>query len=346
LKYTTLGRTGIDVSRIALGTMTFGQQNTEADAHRQLDMAVAAGVNFIDTAEMYPFPSTPETWGASERFIGTWMKARGNRDKVVIASKITGPADRFAHVRDGALKLNAHHIAQAVEASLRRLGTDVIDLYQLHWPERPTNFFGQLGYSHVEEDASTPIGETLEALAEQVAAGNIRAVGLSNESPWGMMTFMAQAEAHGLPRVASIQNPYSLLNRTFEIGAAEVAIREDCGLLAYSPLGFGALSGKYLDGPPPAGSRGALFPDFKRNFTDRAVEATADYVALARRHGLDPAQMALAFVNTRRFLTSTIIGATTPEQLETDLASIDLELPGDAIDGIEAIHKRICNPAP
>ena len=346
MKYSTLGRTGIDVSRICLGTMTFGKQNTEAEAHRQLDMAVAAGVNFIDTAEMYPFPSTAETWGDSERFVGTWMKARGNRDKVVIASKITGPADRFAHVRDGKLKMNAVHIAEAVETSLRRLDTDVIDLYQLHWPERATNFFGQLGYSHTEDDTSTPIGETLEALADQVKAGNIRAVGLSNESPWGMMTFLAQAEAHGLPRMASIQNPYSLLNRLFEIGVAEPAIREDCGLLAYSPLGFGALSGKYLDGPPPPNSRGALFPEFKRNFTDKAVEATADYVALARQHGLDPAQMALAFVNTRRFMTSTIIGATTEEQLESNLSSIDVELSNDVIDGIEAIHKRIPNPAP
>lgn len=345
MKYTTLGRTGIDVSAICLGTMTFGRQNSQAEAHRQLDMAVDCGVNFIDIAEMYPFPSTAETWGESERIVGAWLKARKNRDKVVIASKITGPADRFAHVRDGKLKLNAAHINEAVQASLQRLGTDVIDLYQLHWPERSTNFFGQLGYNHVDDD-STPIRETLEALAGQVRAGTIRAVGLSNETPWGMMTFLALADAHGLPRMACIQNPYSLLNRIFEVGAAEAAIREDCGLLAYSPLGFGALTGKYLDGAPPPGSRGALFPEFTRNFNERAVLATRDYVALARHHGLDPAQMALAFVNSRRFLTSTIIGATTTEQLASNLAAADMELPGDVIDAIDLIHKGNPNPAP
>ena len=346
MKYTTLGRTGIDVSRICLGTMTFGKQNTEADAHRQLDMAVAAGVNFIDLAEMYPFPSTADTFGDSERFVGSWLKARGNRDRVVIASKITGPADRFPHVRDGKLKMNADHISQAVDASLQRMGTDVIDLYQLHWPERATNFFGQLGYTHQEQDSLTPISETLEALAVQVKAGKIRAIGLSNETPWGMMTFLAEAEARGLPRVASVQNPYSLLNRIYEIGMSEASIREECGLLAYSPLGFGALSGKYLDGPPPPLSRGALFPDFKRNFTDRAIAATRDYVALAQEHGLDPAQMALAYVNTRNFLTSTIIGATTELQLESNLASIDVALSEEVLSGIEAIHKGNPNPAP
>ena len=346
MKYTTLGRTGIDVSSICLGTMTFGRQNSEAEAHRQLDMAVDAGVNFIDLAEMYPFPSTAETWGDSERFVGSWLKARGNRDKVVIASKITGPADRFAHVRDGKLKLNADHIAQAVDASLARLGTDVIDLYQLHWPERPTNFFGQLGYTHSDNDSWTPIVETLEALADQVKAGSIRAIGLSNETPWGMMTFLAQAEALGLPRIATVQNPYSLLNRVYEVGMAEPSIREDCGLLAYSPLGFGALSGKYLDGSPPAGSRGALFPEFGRNFNERAVLATREYVALAKQHGLDPAQMALAFVNSRRFVTSTIIGATTTEQLASNLASINLDLSEEVLGGIDAIHKSNPNPAP
>ncbi|HER25938.1 MAG TPA: aldo/keto reductase, partial [Rhodospirillales bacterium] len=250
------------------------------------------------------------------------------------------------HIRDGNLKMNAGHISRAVDDSLGRIGTDVIDLYQLHWPERQTNFFGALGYSHKEDQVSTPIEETLEALADQVRAGKIRAVGLSNETPWGMMSFLAAANAHGLPRVATIQNPYSLLNRTFEIGLAEPAIREDCGLLAYSPLGFGALSGKYLDGPAPAGTRGALFPEFKRYFNDRAIKATRGYVTLAREHGLDPAQMALAFVNSRRFLTSTVIGQTTEQQLASNLASIDLELSDDVLKGIELIHKQDPNPAP
>ncbi|CRI64709.1 putative oxidoreductase, NADP(H)-dependent aldo-keto reductase [Thiocapsa sp. KS1] len=341
-----LGCSDIRVTALCLGTMTFGEQNSEADAHAQLDRALAAGINFIDTAEMYPVPPRAETIGRTEAYIGTWFASRRCRDRVVLASKVAGPAAWLPHLRDGTSRLDRANIVTALDGSLKRLQTDWIDLYQLHWPDRETNYFGKLGYSPMEDAHSVPLLETLEVLADQVRAGKIRQIGVSNETPWGLMRFLALAQEHGLPRMVSIQNPYSLLNRTFEVGLAEVAVREECGLLAYSPLGFGVLSGKYLDGRRPAGARITLFERFNRYSNPEAERATAEYVALARRHGLDPAQMALAWVTSRPFVTSNIIGATTPEQLESNLASANLTLPDEVIAQIEAIHTRQPNPAP
>jgi len=341
-----LGRTDIQVSALCLGTMTFGQQNTEADAHAQLDRAVAAGINFIDTAEMYPVPPLGETQGRTEQYIGTWLKSRGCRDRLVLATKVAGPGDWLPHIRGGAHRLDRPNIEAALDASLKRLQTDWIDLYQLHWPDRKTNFFGKLGYTASAEDESIPLLETLEVLSDQVKAGKIRHIGVSNETPWGLMRFLALAEQQGLPRMVSIQNPYNLLNRSFEVGLAEVAIREQCGLLAYSPMAFGVLSGKYLNGQRPADGRITLFSRFSRYSNPQTERAAGEYVALARRHGLDPAQMALAWVTSRPFTTANIIGATTLEQLESNLASLDLTLDDDLIAEIEAIHVEQPNPAP
>jgi len=347
MKYRELGNTGIEVSVIGLGTMTFGEQNTEAEAFAQMDHALGEGVNLFDTAELYSIPPRPETYGATETLIGRWLKARGTRNRIVLASKIAGPGEGWIdHIRGGRTRFGREHIRQALEGSLRRLQTECIDLYQLHWPERKTNFFGKLGYTPEADEAFTPFTETLSALAEQVQAGKIRFIGLSNETPWGVMRFLAAAEALDLPRVVSVQNPYSLLNRTYEIGLAEVSIRERCGLLAYSPLGFGVLSGKYLHGARPEGARISRWPDYTRYSSPQAEAATEAYVQLARDHGLDPAQMALAFVNTRPFLTSTLIGATTLDQLRSNIASVDLELPESVLDGIERIHQAHPNPSP
>ena len=347
MQYRRLGRTDLDVSLICLGTMTYGQQNTEAEGHQQMDYALERGVNFFDTAEMYSVPPKPETYGRTEEIIGTWFAARKTRDKVILATKAVGPGERFCHIRDGSPKLNRTHLTQAVEDSLKRLRTDYIDLYQLHWPERLVNSFGKLGYSHVENEEPTPIAETLAALGELVKAGKIRHVGLSNETPWGMMTFARVADEAGLPRAASVQNPYNLLNRSFEVGAAEVAIREDLGLLAYSPLAGGYLSGKYLDGRKPEGARMTLFAaNFGRYANDSAQAAIVEYAGIARDHGLDPAQMALAFVNTRQFMTANIIGATTMDQLKTNIDSLDTVLSDTVIKAIEEVHARHSNPGP
>lgn len=344
MNYRRLGRTDLNVSLICLGTMTWGEQNTEAEAHQQLDAAVAAGVNFIDTAEMYPVPPKAETYGATEKYIGTWLK-RQQREKIILATKVIGCSD-FWYVRDGSQRLDRKNIEAALNASLKRLQTDYIDLYQLHWPDRNTNYFGKLGYEHDPSDDPIPIDETLTVLGDLVAAGKVRHIGLSNESPWGVMSFLRAAERLGLPRVVSIQNPYSLLNRTFEVGLAEVAHHEDVGLLAYSPLGFGVLSGKYLNGARPVDARLTLFTRFTRYNNPVAVAATQKYVELARRHGLDPAQMALAYVNSRSFLTSTIIGATSLEQLRNNIASVDVTLSPEVVGAIEMIHQGHPNPAP
>lgn len=334
------------VSELCLGTMTFGEQNTEAEAHAQLDMALAAGINFIDAAEIYPVPPRAETQGLTERYIGTWLQQRGGRDRLVLASKVAGPGAWVGYLRDGQPRLDRTNIVAALDASLARLQTDYLDLYQIHWPDRETNYFGKLGYEPVADDQSVPLLETLEALDEQVTAGKVRHIGLSNETPWGMMTFLRLAEQHGLARPVSIQNPYNLLNRTFEIGLAEAALRERCGLLAYSPLAFGVLSGKYLNGVRPPGARLTLFERFSRYSNAEAERAATAYVTLARDHGLDPAQMALAWVTSRPFVTSNIIGATTLEQLGSNLASQDLTLSDELIVGIEAIHREQPNPAP
>jgi len=346
MEYRTLGNTDIDVSVICLGTMTWGQQNTRDEAFAQMDYALAQGVNFFDSAELYSIPPKAETYGNTETIIGEWLKARGNRDQIILASKIAGPGeDWIPHIRGGKTQFNKTNIDKAINDSLKRLQTNYIDLYQLHWPERKTNFFGRLGYTATEDHFTTVI-ETLESLQEHIEAGKIRHIGLSNETLWGMMSFLKAAYELNLPRIVSVQNPYNLLNRTYEVGLAEISWREQCGLLAYSPLGFGVLSGKYLNNQQPAGARISLWPDYTRYSNPQATSATEKYVALAREHDHDPAQMALAFVNTRPFLTSTIIGATNMEQLKANIKSIELMLSDEVLDEIEAIHQLIPNPSP
>ncbi|WP_439135593.1 NADP(H)-dependent aldo-keto reductase [Pseudomaricurvus sp.] len=347
MEYRPLGKTDLKVSAIALGTMTWGQQNTEADAFEQMDYALERGVNLFDTAEMYPVPPRPETQGLTETYIGNWLASRGTRDKIVLASKAAGRGDNnpgVQHVRGGP-RLNKEHIHQAIETSLQRLQTDYIDLYQLHWPERDANFFGRMDYRHGTDDG-VDIRETLEALAELVQQGKIRHVGLSNETAWGAMHYASVAKEFDLPRSVSIQNPYSLVNRTYEIGLAEVSVREQMGLLAYSPLAFGVLSGKYMNGQRPAGARITLFDRFTRYTNPRTDAAVEAYVGLAREYDLDPAQMALAFVTGRDFVTSNIIGATTMEQLKSNIDSSELTLDKELLKKIEKVHQANPNPAP
>ncbi len=347
MQYRKLGNTEIDVSVICLGTMTWGQQNTREQAFEQMDYALSQGVNFFDTAELYAIPPQAGTYGRTEEIIGEWLQARGARDQVVLTSKIAGPGEEWIpHIRGGKTCFDRGDITSALDASLKRLQTDYLDLYQLHWPQREANYFGRLGFEVPTEEHATPVLETLEALGEQVKAGKIRHIGLSNETPWGVMQFLHYAEQAGLPRIVSVQNPYSLLNRSYEIGLAEVSWREEVGLLAYSPLGFGVLSGKYLNGALPDGARLSLFPEYVRYSNAAAVTATEKYVALARRHDLDPAQMALAYVNGRPFLTSAIIGATTMEQLRSNIDSIDLRLSDEVLSEIEEIHNTHANPCP
>ena len=335
---------GKEVSKICLGTMTWGQQNTEAEAHEQISYALDRGINMLDAAEMYPVPPRAETQGRTEEYIGTWFKKTGLRDKYILATKAAGPNPEFHYLRGGP-RFTREQLMEAVDGSLRRLQTDCIDLYQLHWPDRYTNFFGQRGYFH-REQPETSIDETLRALQELVAAGKIKTIGLSNETPWGTMKFLELADREGLPRVESIQNPYGLLNRTYEIAMAEVSHREDVGLLAYSPLGMGLLTGKYRHGARPEGSRMAVFERFTRYDGAETLEATEQYLQLADEHGLNPTHMALAFVNTRPFVLSNIIGATTMEQLKMNIDSLDVTLSKEVLKGIEAIQQRLPNPAP
>lgn len=335
---------GKEVSKICLGTMTWGQQNTEAEAHEQISYALDRGINMLDAAEMYPVPPRAETQGRTEEYIGTWFKKTGLRDKYILATKAAGPNPEFHYLRGGP-RFTREQLMEAVDGSLRRLQTDCIDLYQLHWPDRYTNFFGQRGYLH-REQPETPIDETLRALQELVVAGKIKTIGLSNETPWGTMKFLELADREGLPRIETIQNPYGLLNRTYEIAMAEVSHREDVGLLAYSPLGMGLLTGKYRHGARPEGSRMAVFERFTRYDGAETLEATEQYLQLADEHGLNPTHMALAFVNTRPFVLSNIIGATTMEQLKMNIDSLDVTLSKDVLKGIEAIQQRLPNPAP
>jgi len=346
VEYRRLGCADIKVSAVCLGTMTFGEQNTEADAHAQLDYAAAEGVNFIDTAEMYPVPPKADTYGRTEEYIGTWLKSRGIRNEIVLATKVIGPARDLAYIRRGQARLDRSNIETALHNSLKRLHTDYIDLYQLHWPDRKTNTFGQLDYRHDPADNPVPIEETLRVLDDLVRAGKVRHIGLSNETPWGAMRFLQAAKELNLPRPVTVQNPYSLLNRSFEIGMAEIAHRESLGLLAYSPLGFGVLSGKYLGGNQPAGARLTLFDRFQRYRGRRGQRATEAYVSLARSQGLDPAQMALAYVASRHFVTSVIIGATSMEQLASNIQSINLRLSPVVLSGIDEIHQDNPNPCP
>lgn len=345
MKYTTLPNTNVKVSKICLGSMTWGNQNTEAEGHAQLDYAFEQGVNFIDTAELYPVPATAETQGRTSKIIGTWLQKTGNRDKIVLASKIAGPGDYTAHIRTNGFSPDA--IKSAVDAELERLQTDYIDLYQLHWPERQTNTFGIRDYKHNPNDPwQDNFKEILETLDEIIKAGKIRHVGLSNEKAWGTMRYMEESNKHDLPRPITIQNAYSLLNRPFEGDMAEVAIRENIGLLAYSPLGFGVLSGKYIKGTAADNARLKLFPRFARYSSEQSTEATKQYLELAESNGLTLAQMALAFVNQQPFTTSNIIGATNLEQLKENIDSINVELSAEVLEKINAIHAVIPNPAP
>lgn len=349
MEYRALGRTGIQVSLICLGTMTWGSQNSEAQAHEQLDYAFGQGVNFIDTAEGYPVtPVSRETQFLTETYIGNWIAARGRRDDIILATKVAGPSrDSVRVFRGGGNRLDRRNIEQAVEDSLRRLRTDYIDLYQLHWPDRRVPSFGARGLSRIDDDADTvPIEETLSVLADLVRAGKIRHFGVSNETAWGVAEYLRLAREKDLPRVASIQNAYNLLNRTFEQGLSEFALREDVGLLAYSPLAGGNLTGKYLGGRIPEGSRRDVARQFLRYDLPGQPVASARYVAIAHAHGLDPAELALAFVNSRPFVTSTIIGATSLAQLKTDIGSARISLNEDALTAIEAVHREIPDPCP
>ncbi len=346
MQHHRIPHSSLEVSVLGLGTMTYGEQNSEAEAHQQLDYALAAGISLIDTAEMYPVPPRPETQGLTESYIGSWIKARGNREKIILASKIAGPSrGNDASIRPGQV-LDRKNVRAALDASLKRLNTDYLDLYQLHWPQRPTNFFGKLGYTYTEDNSAVTLLETLEALNEQVRAGKIRYIGVSNETPWGVMRYLQLAEKHDLPRIVSIQNPYSLLNRSFEIGLAEISQHEGVELLAYSSLAFGTLSGKYLNGAKPAGARNTLFSRFTRYSSAQSEAAVAEYVGLAKKLNLDPSQMALAFVRQQPFVASTLLGATTLEQLKINIDSQDLTLDEEVINSLEAIHKRFTIPAP
>ncbi len=349
MQYRELGQSNLKVSPITLGTMTWGEQNTEADAHAQIDMALDHGVNLIDTAEMYPVPPRAETQGLTERYLGSWLKKSGNRERVMVATKATGPARKPhnpRHVRGGINNFDRKGLTEALNGSLERLQTDYVDLYQLHWPDRSVNSFGTLNYAHHADEDTVAIEETLAILADFIQAGKIRHIGISNETPWGMAQFLRATEKFNLPRIATIQNPYSLLNRVFEISHSEFSYREHVGLLAYSPLAFGVLTGKYLNGARPVGARLSLFERFQRYNNPQVERVIGDYVALAKKHGLDPAQMALAFVNSRGFVTSNIIGATTLSQLQSNLDSINITLTDDILQEIDAIHTRQPNPAP
>lgn len=344
MEYRVIGSSDLKVSALCLGTMTFGEQNTEAETHAQLDYAIAQGVNFIDTAEMYPVAPRAETVHRTESYIGNWLKHQ-QRDKLVVATKIAGPARGFSWIRGGP-RITREHINAAIDASLQRLQTDYVDLYQIHWPDRYVPMFGATSYDAAQDRDSTPIAEQLQALGDLVKAGKVRHIGLSNETPWGVMEFVRCAEQLGLPRIVSIQNAYHLMNRTFEAGLAEVCHHGNVGLLAYSPLAFGWLSGKYL-ADPQAHGRISLFPGFGQRYNKPNVPvATAEYVRIAREAGLTPATLALAFARTRRFASSVILGATTLAQLKENLQSAQVTLPEEALSAIETVHQRYPNPAP
>tara|TARA_B100001094_G_scaffold333336_1_gene410863 strand:- start:5681 stop:6718 length:1038 start_codon:yes stop_codon:yes gene_type:complete len=344
MEYNFLPGTQTKVSKICLGTMTWGRQNTEQEAHGQMDYAYEQGINFFDTAELYPIPPRQEEQGDTERFIGTWFKKTGLRDKIVLASKIAGPAAFTKHIRTDK-SYSKQTIDIAIEKNLKRLQTDYIDLYQLHWPERPTNYFGKRGYNFKRGDLwKENFEEILDALNTHVKKGNIRYVGLSNETPWGTMGFL-RASNTNRPRVRTIQNPYSLLNRTFEVGNAEVCHRENVGLLAYSPLAFGVLSGKYRGGQRPEQARLTLFPHYDRYSSDPCRSAVELYHGLAERNGLTLTQLSLAFVNDRPFVTSNIIGATTLLQLEENIGTARIRLNDEVLEAINSIHETIPSPS-
>ncbi|MCU8008781.1 MULTISPECIES: NADP(H)-dependent aldo-keto reductase [Shewanella] len=346
MEYRRIPHSNLEVSKICLGTMTWGEQNTQAEAFAQLDYAIGNGINFIDTAEMYPVPPKPETQGETERILGQYIKARGNRDDLVIATKIAAPGGKSDYIRKN-MALDWNNIHQAVDASLARLQIDTIDLYQIHWPDRNTNFFGELFYDQQEHEHQTPILETLEALAEVIRQGKVRYIGVSNETPWGLMKYLQLAEKHGLPRIVSVQNPYNLLNRSFEVGMSEISHRENLPLLAYSPLAFGALTGKYCNDQWPEGARLTLFKRFARyTGSQMALEATKAYVDLAREFKLTPSQMALAFVNSRKFVGSNIIGATDLYQLKENIDSLKVTLSPELLVRLNQLSDQFRLPCP
>jgi aryl-alcohol dehydrogenase (NADP+) len=345
MQYNPLGNSDLKVSEICLGTMTFGHQNTVQDAAQQLDYAIAQGVNFIDTAEMYPVPPRAETYGFTEQFIGEWLKHQ-QRDRLIVATKIVGAGRNFSWVRNGNNAVNRDNIKQAVDNSLKRLQTDYIDLYQIHWPDRYVPTFGATVFDPTRERETVAIAEQLSVFADVIQAGKIRYVGLSNETPWGVAEFSRLSEQLGLPKVVSIQNAYNLLNRVFDSALAEVAYRENIGLLAYSPLAFGLLTGKYIN-HTPQNTRIALYKGFgQRYFKPNVNEAIAAYVDIAQRYQLTPAQLALAFVRSRWFVSSTIIGATTLEQLKENLDSLNIVLTDEILTEIDRVHSIYPNPAP
>jgi len=346
MKYNKLGNTDIEVSVICLGTMTYGEQNTEADAHKQLDYAIEQGVNFIDTAELYAVPAKAENNGLTEKYIGTWLKDRKDRDKIILATKITGPSPNLKFIRDP-LNFSRQQIETAIDGSLKRLQTDYVDLYQLHWPERNTNFFGKRGYFHLDANKwQDNLLEVLEVFNDLVKQGKIRHFGISNETAWGLMRFVKLAEEHKMPRCMSVQNPYNLLNRIYEIGLAEPSIREQAGLLAYSPMAFGMLSGKYHRGSKPEKGRLTLYPSYSRYSSENSKKATQGYLDIADKYELSLAQMSLAFINRQPFLTSNIIGATTMDQLKENISSIEIDLSEEILKEIEEIHNQIVSSAP
>ena len=345
MKMIKLGNSDLDISSICLGTMTFGQQNTEQEAHQQLSYATERGVNFIDTAEMYPVPARAETCHRTEEYVGTWLEHQA-RDQVILATKAAGPGRGMKWIREGKLQFTPAHLRGALEASLKRLRTDYVDLYQLHWPDRNTPIFGKYHFNPDDERNTVPLLETITALDEFVREGKIRHWGMSNETPWGLMTALKLADNNNLPRPVSVQNAYNLINRTWENGLSEIGYRENVSLLAYSPLGFGLLSGKYIDDPKAPG-RVTLFSGFTQRYSKPNVQkAIAAYVALARENNLTPTELALGFVYQRWCVGSTIIGATTMEQLQQDLDAMQVVLSSDVLEEIERIHLAYPNPAP
>lgn len=349
MKYRKLGHTDIDVSLICLGSMTWGEQNTKQEAFDQLDFSIANGINFIDTAEMYAVPPRKQTYGLTERYLGEWLCKQRHRQRLVIATKVLGRSKRFGyarpHIHAGETRLDRRSILDACDASLKRLQTDYIDLYQLHWPEREVNIFGQLGYRYNPEDDPVELPETLAAMSELVTSGKVRYIGLSNETPWGTMECLRLAEKHDFPRIVSIQNPYNLLNRSYEFAMAEVSCLERVGLLAYSPLAMGVLSGKYENGARPEGSRMQLFGDyFTKYIANDVMQVVDQYTAIARKYGMDPAVMSHAFVNMQPFTTSNIIGATNLVQIQAALDAVDVKLPEEIQHDICKVHSRFPHP--
>jgi aryl-alcohol dehydrogenase-like predicted oxidoreductase len=345
MKFKKLGTTDIDVSLVCLGTMTWGTQNSEKDAFEQMDYSLDQGVNFFDTAEIYSVPPTPESYGKTEKMIGNWFEKRKNREKIILASKVAGHGCEW--IRGGGNNFTEKKIGEAIDESLKRLKTDYIDLYQLHWPERNTNYFGTRDYKHDEKESDWNNFESiLQTLDKYIKSGKIRHVGMSNETPYGLSRYLELSKNKNLPRMMSVQNPYSLVNRTYEIGMSVISIREKCGLLVYYPLAAGALSGKYRNGEMPKNTRMSLFKGWERHLNPLAMKAYDEYYKLAKEYNITMAQLAQAFVNSRPFVTSNIIGATTMDQLKENIESINIELTDEMMVKINLIHNNNPNPAP